>query len=773
MHVDRELLWRKLFAFDHQPEDAFTGIQDSTDHLCGVIQTAVAHGRHEPLRQMLLQRLGYWLRSDVVPPFWSFFDALPTEIGRSKDVRRGRRHVALLCAQQLTLALQFAEDAVAHCVQIASLFDDHVQLKDGQPTMLQELRTTFRCLVFEDTRTVVKFEELLLIFFSMSFQKFRGKEKSQTFDSRPIRQTLLQLEWLHVAEPALLRVLYSQIKKVVKSTCGEVYDELFLTEVEQWACSELLPWLEEIMQTKDEASTGKWREILSRHVRQEFGSQRIKQLFEIIKEFPDSVPALEDLRLCLERTQQHGELCRSFEVHCSRGYCSQEPTRLRFSIFMYLLSSTLLYFLKAFRLLDPKGVLLEALSCPYLRKRKDTVRCIVQSLTDEQSGDLFEELRRDNMRIIQHDDDSDDDEDMSPDAWEPDPIEADPTKTSRSRSSDDILRILVNIYGSRELFVNEYRMMLADKLLQNLEFDTDRDVQTLELLKLRFGEDSLQQCEIMVRDIEDSKRLNGNVQSTLERSGATAIVAVQGSSGEEAKELFAQPGAPSTRIDATIVSQQFWPPLQGDDFVLHPKVSKDIDAFKDAYHVLRNPRSLEWNTSLGSVQLSIELEGEEREFNVSPLQATMILYFEEKDRWSVEELATKLEISADVLLKHVSLWVNHGLVSFASGRKELVASVSFQDTRCNDDSMVEELETAVSSDAQAEEDFKVLETYIVGMLSNFGSLSIQRIHNMLSTFARSGAQPYTKTISGLSVVLGKLVNTNKLEFVGGQYQLAK
>ncbi|KAF4042388.1 Anaphase promoting complex (APC) subunit 2 [Phytophthora infestans] len=679
---------------------------------------------------MLLQRLGYWLRSDVVPPFWSFFDALPTEIGRSRDVRRGRRHVALLCAQQLTLALQFAVDAFAHCVQIASLFDDHVQLKDGQPTMLQELRTTFRCLVFEDTRTVVKFEELLLIFFSMSFQKFRGKEKSQTFDSRPIRQTLLQLEWLHVAEPALLRVLHSQIKKVVKSTCGEVYDELFLTEVEQWACSELLPWLEEIMQTKDEASKRKWREILSRHVRQEFGSQRIKQLFEIIKEFPDSVPALEDLRLCLERTQQHGELLQEF-----RGALQSRLLQpgANTSAILDIYVSTI----KAFRLLDPKGVLLEALSCPvkeYLRKRKDTVRCIVQSLTDEQSGDLFEELRRDNMRIIQHDDDSDDDEDI--------------------RSSDDILRILVNIYGSRELFVNEYRMMLADKLLQNLEFDTDRDVQTLELLKLRFGEDSLQQCEIMVRDIEDSKRLNGNVQSTLERSGATAIVAVQGSSGEEAKELFAQPGAPSTRIDATIVSQQFWPPLQGDDFVLHPKVSKDIDAFKDAYHVLRNPRSLEWNTSLGSVQLSIELEGEEREFNVSPLQATMILYFEEKDRWSVEELATKLEISADVLLKHVSL-------------------VSFQDTRCNDDSMVEELETAVSSDAQAEEDFKVLETYIVGMLSNFGSLSIQRIHNMLSTFARSGAQPYTKTISGLSVVLGKLVNTNKLEFVGGQYQLAK
>ncbi|KAG7388122.1 Anaphase-promoting complex subunit 2 [Phytophthora pseudosyringae] len=770
LRVDRELLWRKLFAFDHQPaEGASASPHDFTDRLCGIIQTAVSHGRQEPLRQMLLQRLGYWLRSDAVPPFWSFFDAFPAEIERCGGSKRGRRRVALLCAQQLTLALQFAEDAFAHCVQIASLFDDEVQLKPVRRTMLQELRTSFRCLVFEDTRAVERFEELLLVFFSMSFQKFRGKEKSQAFDSRPMRQALLQLEWLHVVEPALLRVLHSQVKRAVKSTCGEVFDELFLAEMEQWACSELLPWLDEIMQTKDEASSRTWRAVLSRHVLQEFGSLRITQLFEIIKEFPDSVPALEDLRQCLERTQQHGELLQEF-----RGALQSRLLQpgANTSAILDIYVSTI----KAFRLLDPKGVLLEALSGPvkeYLRKRKDTVRCIVQSLTDEQNGDLFEELRRDNMRIIQHDDDSDDDEDISPDSWEPDPIEADPTKTSRSRSSDDILRILVNIYGSRELFVNEYRMMLADKLLQNLEFDTDRDVQTLELLKLRFGEDSLQQCEIMVRDIEDSKRLNLNVRSTMENPASKAAAAAAARAGREAETQPNRPGTQAAYVDATIVSQQFWPPLQGEDFKLHPKVSKDIDAFMDAYHVLRNPRSLDWNASLGSIQLSIDLEGEEREFTVSPLQATIILYFEEKDRWSIDELAAKLEISDDLLLKHVSLWVNHGLVSFASARKELVASTSFQDTRCDDDSMVEELETAVSSDAQAEEDLKVLETYIVGMLSNFGSLTIQRIHNMLSTFARSGAQPYTKTISGLSVVLGKLVSKGKLELVGGQYQLIK
>ncbi|TDH72760.1 hypothetical protein CCR75_000742 [Bremia lactucae] len=779
LRVDRELLWRKLFAFDHEPEDdPSTEFLCNSDRLCNIIQTAVARGRHEPLRQMLLQRLGYWLRSDVVPPFWSFFDQLLAEYAHNSNSRRGHRQFALLCAQQLMLALQFAEDAFSHCVQIASLFDDHVQLKNTQQRMLQELQLHFRLRVFDDLRLVEKFEELLLIFFTMSFHRFRGKEKAQVFDARPIRQSLMQLQWFHLAEPVLLQVLHSQIKKEVLSICGEVYDELLLAEVERWAHSDLVPWLENVLETNDTTILKKWREELSRQVVQEFASLRITQLFEMIKEFPDSVPALEDLRQCIDQTQQHRELVYKFR-QALQSRLLQPGANTSAILDIYV--STI----KAFRLLDPKGVMLEALSGPikeYLRKRKDTVRCIVQSLTDDQSGDLFEELRRDNMRLIPYDDDSDDDEvksgdvtwisvallnnnltnsmqDVSPDSWEPDPIEADPTKTSLSRSSEDILKILVNIYGSRELFVNEYRMMLADKLLQNRDFNTDRDVQTLELLKLRFGEDSLQQCEIMVRDIDDSKRLNPNVQSIIQNSAATA--------GSKTGSQVA-----CTRVDATIVSQQFWPPLQGEVFTLHPKIMHDLNAFKDAYHVLRNPRALVWSPSLGSIQLSIELENEEREFTVSPLQATIILYFEAQRRWSVETLAAKLDVSNDALLKHVSVWLNHGLVAFATERTELIASTSFQGTGRDDNTIVEELETAVSSDAQAQEDLQLLESYLVGMLSNFGSLTIQQIHNMLATFARSGAQPYTKTISGLSVVLEKLVNRGKLEIVGGFARVA-
>ena len=100
--------------------------------------------------------------------------------------------------------------------------------------------------------------------------------------------------------------------------------------------------------------------------------------------------------------------------------------------------------------------------------------------------------------------------------WDPDPVEADTATRKRSHAASiDIVNTLVNIYGTKELFVNEYRNLLADKLLTKTDYDTDRDVRTIELLKLRFGEEAMQNCEVMLSDIAESKRINGNVLSRM------------------------------------------------------------------------------------------------------------------------------------------------------------------------------------------------------------------------------------------------------------------
>jgi anaphase-promoting complex subunit 2 len=42
-------------------------------------------------------------------------------------------------------------------------------------------------------------------------------------------------------------------------------------------------------------------------------------------------------------------------------------------------------------------------------------------------------------------------------AWEPDPVLADPARSSRTRRMSDVIAALIGIYGSKELFITEYR----------------------------------------------------------------------------------------------------------------------------------------------------------------------------------------------------------------------------------------------------------------------------------------------------------------------------
>lgn len=73
--------------------------------------------------------------------------------------------------------------------------------------------------------------------------------------------------------------------------------------------------------------------------------------------------------------------------------------------------------------------------------------------------------------------------------------------------------MVVDIYGSKEMFVGEYRNLLADRLLTQLDFCPEKEIRNLELLKLRFGDTVLHNCEVMLKDISDSKRIDAHIHS--------------------------------------------------------------------------------------------------------------------------------------------------------------------------------------------------------------------------------------------------------------------
>ena len=304
----------------------------------------------------------------------------------------------------------------------------------------------------------------------------------------------------------VLETVEDRIREQVQ-TCRGSFDCSYLVSLEAWLDRTVVAWLLSMpsLSQQEVAST---RLELVTCLYETYTRTRIEQLFEIIIEFPESQPALEDLRDCLAKTEGLRTTLTSSLRQVLDAKLLHPGVNTADILTAYIAA------IRALRVLDGSGVVLE-LVCSnvrrYLKTREDTVRCIVQSLIDE-ATELTEELTKNSG--LQLDQSFQDDslalEDWQ--SWQPDPVDAPIGHTGhQGRRSADIISMLVNIYGSKELFVNEYRSLLSNRLLAQRSYDTDKEIRYLELLKLRFGDVPLHQCEVMLKDISDSKRINSHL----------------------------------------------------------------------------------------------------------------------------------------------------------------------------------------------------------------------------------------------------------------------
>ncbi|PWZ21547.1 Anaphase-promoting complex subunit 2 [Zea mays] len=508
---------------------------------------------------------------------------------------------------------------------------------------------------------------------------------------------------------------------------------------------------------------------------------RIGKLFEIIVDYPESSPAIEDLKLCLEYTGQHSKLVDSF-ISSLRYRLLTAGASTNDILHQYV--STI----KALRTIDPTGVFLEAVGEPirdYLRGRKDTIKCIVTMLTDGSGGsgsgtgnagdNLLEELNRDaeNQENADYDDHANIDEKqawLNSESWEPDPVEADPLKGNRNRRKVDILGLMVSIIGSKDQLVNEYRVMLAEKLLNKSDFEIDSDIRTLELLKIHFGESSMQKCEIMLNDLIDSKRTNSNIKTSLLKSSQTVP-------GQEEAEVS------HDVLDATIISSNFWPPIQIEDLVVPASVDQLLSDYAKRFHQIKTPRKLLWKKNLGTVKvgktylingyygniscyekrLELQFDGRSVQFTVAPVHAAIIMRFQEKSSWTSKALATEIGIPMDSLNRRISFWTSKGVLTESAGPDADDRTFTVVDSMSdvNKDSIVNERmaeyqmteEEGESSVASVEEQLKKEMT----------------VYEMFCI-----AEPsYDKSLQQLQSFLSGLVADEKLETRDGLYLLKR
>mmetsp|Transcript_24059 Transcript_24059/g.66682 ORF Transcript_24059/g.66682 Transcript_24059/m.66682 type:complete len:771 (+) Transcript_24059:105-2417(+) len=625
----------------------------------------------------------------------------------------------------------------------------------------------------------------------MIIQEEEGEEETETCSPVKLEeeessffQNLRTLGWIRadgMLQRPLGEALHQTILTWVKTTISKEFEEEgMFDQVQDYKERVIVPWLEELV--GKEALEKDWSSRLDFAVSECYCLVRFEEVFELIAEYPESHPAVMELKEVLELTKMHQTMARALKEALIKRL--NHPGANTSQIIDVYINT-----IKVFREIDPSDRLLQVVAEPvrsYLRQRQNTVRCIITSLTDsEVGGDLYEELRRQDARPLEHGEADSDDEEEQPDMnWVP------PPEISKERgsflatgtkgNSGDILSMLVSIYGSKDLFVNEFRLMLADKLLANLAFDTDQEVHTLELLKLRFGDLSMRSCEIMIKDIDDSKRAISNIHNTI-KAKQRAIAVTNGR----------EPVDPV--VDGAIVSHIFWPTLQNTQFKHHARIQTELDQFSTEYGQLKNPRRLVWLNQLGTVQLELDVlevnsDGttaiETREFMVAPLLATLISHFEDRIQWSLADLSNETGLAEHIVQKRMQYWVNNRVIRLLAGapvRYELATReyiLQGDNETTNVSSMLDDDgsgEQAVSVFAQEEEEMEIYESYIYGMLTNLGQLGLTRIHEMLKMYVSGGSDvKYTKTPQQLAMFLQHLCKQEKLERgPDGMYKIFK
>jgi len=293
----------------------------------------------------------------------------------------------------------------------------------------------------------------------------------------------------------------------------------------------------------------------------------------------------------------------------------------------------------------------------------------------------------------------------------------------QGRRSADIISMLVNIYGSKELFVNEYRSLLSNRLLGQRSYDTDKEIRYLELLKLRFGEVPLHQCEVMLKDIGDSKRINSYLHS-----------------GQGSAELTNH----SFPVNALILSAQFWPQFKAESVSPPSEVAEALEVYTKAFQTLKGNRTLVWKPHLGFANIDLEIGDKKINLTVSPIHAAIIYRFQEAATWTCQQLANSLKVPLSTLRRKISFWQDQGflretnvpdtwsLVEEGPKAANNRADISHQGI---EGAAEEEDSVTASSADQREEELGMFWSYITGMLTNLESLPLERIHQMLRIFA--------------------------------------
>ncbi|KAL8840733.1 MAG: hypothetical protein Q9170_001171 [Blastenia crenularia] len=509
----------------------------------------------------------------------------------------------------------------------------------------------------------------------------------------------------------------------------------------------------------------KWQEIATNRL----GALRTQELFDVIVAWKsDSKGAIDDLKRYVITTAARTHLTNSFSEVLSRRLLL--PSTATTAILQMYIS-----IIRAFAILDPKGVLLDRVARPvrrYLRDRDDTIAIVVSSLLANSkdpspSTEILLEvaLEMENSTNIAAQEDDDGDLDFDDMDWMPDPVDAGPEYKKSKRL--DVIGFLISLFESKDMFVQEFQKVLGERLLRN-EQSFEKEIRVLDLLKVRFGEAPLQACEVMLRDIFDSRRID-------------TVIA----------------GEVSTELHTRILSHLFWPSLHDETFSIPPEIFAMQSRYEKGFENLKQFRKLTWLNALG--QVTVYLEFEDRSFTevVQTWQASVIYAFQKQDpntmtddahapvTKTVTQLMSELSMSESFVRNGLTFWIGKLVLRpspSTTDTYEVLETLPSSAQRTASGSATTLLTAAAAADAatsapapavRSEEEImrekmEVFWQFVVGMLTNQGAMPLTRIVMMLKVVVPGGFPFGNEELK--SFLEGK-VREGRLEVVGGSYKI--
>ena len=339
------------------------------------------------------------------------------------------------------------------------------------------------------------------------------------------------------------------------------------------------------------------------------------RVFDMILAYPESEKLLFDLKDAIQKANF------LYEIGDILLICINKRLLIPGVITQSILNQYI-NILKVLQLLD-KGLIFSKITTPikaYLLKRPDTLRCIIAHLTEDSEN--YTKLVKEYVKIPSKEEQqyelSSDEDEASAEKWEVLPLLSKKNSLIRVKYQEsDLVSVLVNLYGSQEAFINEYQIMLAEKLLGAKEFNIEEEIKNIELLKLRFGENNLQSCNIIVKDVKESKRIDQNLHANFDNN----IAYKRG--GQELLSF--------DKLHAMFASKGYWPiNYECENTVKLPAgLSQVFEEYSAKYSKIKAIRKLIWHNQLGFVNLSLTFDNGEYEFKCLPIHAILISYLDE------------------------------------------------------------------------------------------------------------------------------------------------